>query len=212
MPFEPEQNQPYSLSFTAASLRPELARIIAEAFLACGDWGQARQRVLTENTLQARTPASAIRMEREIRQRIETLSRRQIEILAEAPADSRRAIAWLSILKYSAFVFVFSFQDLRGKIESLDPVLRPSDYENFFIAQAETHPELGNLATSTKEKIRRVMITMLREAGILGEGRKDFTLQRPVVPPDVLSAILADNRRWLAGFLVPDDEIAALRE
>lgn len=208
---EPQPCRHYHLGFTAASLRPELARIIAEAFLACGGWGQARQRVLRENALQARSPASAIRMERELRQRLETLSLRQIEILAGAPADSRRAIAWLAALKHSAFVFDFSAEVLRGKVETLDPVLRPSDYENYFAAQALAHPELGELKTSTRSKIRRVLMTMLCEAGILGEGIRDFTLRRPVVPPDVLAAILADNPRWLAGFLVPDREIAALK-
>jgi hypothetical protein len=210
MPFELQHEQPYSFTFTAASLRPELARIVAEIYLASGDWHQAKQRILTENALQARTPASAIRMEREIRQRLETLSQRQIEILARAPADSRSSIAWLAVLKHSTFILVFSAEVLRSKMEALDPVLRPSDYENYLAAQNMAHPELGQLTTSTKGKIRRVLMTMLREAAILGPGRKEFTLRRPVVPSDVLSAILADNRRWLAGFLVPDHEIGAL--
>jgi len=197
---------------TAASLRPELVRIIAEIFLVCEDWGETKQRVLSGNALQARTPSTGSRMERELRPRLQTLSRGQIEILAYAPADSCRAIAWLSVLKHSAFVFAFSAEILRDKIETLDPILRPSDYENFAVAQAATHPELGNLTASTKGKIRRVVMAMLREAGILSEAGKGFALQRPVIPADALSAILEDNRRWLAGFLVPDDEIATLRE
>jgi len=32
----------YSMSFTAASLRPELARIVAETYLDCGDCGFRR--------------------------------------------------------------------------------------------------------------------------------------------------------------------------
>jgi len=37
-------------------------------------------------------------------------------------------------------------------------------------------------------------------------------IEKPILSPDVLAAILADDRRWLAGFLAPDAEIAALRE
>ena len=211
MPISIEENQPYSLGFTAASLRPELARIMAEAFLDCGDWKQTRERILAENALQATASSSAGRMEREIRPRLQTLTQRQIEILANAPADSRRAVAWLSVLKHTPFVFAFSSEVLRGKIEALDPVLRPSDYEGFVVSQSVLNPELSELRPSTLAKLRRVLMAMLREMGILGQG-KDFTLMRPIVPPDVLSAILEDDRRWLAGFLVPDDEIAALRE
>lgn len=108
----------YSLSFTAASLRPELARIVAEIYLACGDWDLARKRVLSENALQSRTQTSSGRMEREFRHRLQTLTRHQIEILATAPADSRIAIAWLAVMKHSAFVFEYAAEVLRTKLEN----------------------------------------------------------------------------------------------
>jgi len=181
-----EPKHTYTLGFTAASLRPELARIVAERFVACRDWSQAKQGVLADNALQARSPASAIRMEREFRQRLQTLTTQQIEILATAPLDSRCAIAWLSVLKHSVFVFDFSAEVLRGKIKDLDPVLRPSDYENFVATQMGDHPELAMLTVTTKEKIRRVMKTMLREVGILGDRSGLLTLSRPVLPPDVM--------------------------
>jgi hypothetical protein len=209
MPIEREQT--YTLSFTAASLRPELARIVAETFIACRDWDQAKRKVLEDNALQARSPASAIRMEREFRQRLQMLTMKQIEILATAPLDGRRAIAWLSVLKHSIFVFNFAAEVLRGKIEDMDPVIRPSDYENFVAAQMGAHPEVARLSTNTKEKIRRVTKTMLREAGILGDRNGPLTLRRPILPPDVVTAIVSDNRKWLAGFLVPDAEILGLR-
>jgi hypothetical protein len=206
-----KQEQDYRLGFTAVSLRPELARIIAEAFIACRDWDLAKQRVLADNALQARSPASAIRMEREFRQRAQSLTLPQIEILASAPLDSRRSMAWLSVLKHCTFLFDFAAQVLRGKIADLDPVIRPSDYENFVAAQAGDHPQLASLSASTREKIRRVTKTILREAGILDDTGAVLALQRPVLPPDVLKAILCDDRKWLAGFLVPDAEILELR-
>ena len=211
MSIDPKQDDSYSMTFTAASLRPELARVVAEVYLDCNDWEEAKKRILRDNSLQARTTASAIRMEREMRQRLQTLSRQQIEILAGATTDSRRAIAWLAILKHSAFVFAFSTGVLRQKIQNFDPVLRPSDYENFFNNESIAHPELGHLAASTKVKIRRVIKTMLREAGILISSSKDDLIRRPIIPPEVQNAIVADNPRWLAGFLVSDKEIAALR-
>jgi hypothetical protein len=33
------------------------------------------------------------------------------------------------------------------------------------------------------------------------------TIQRPVLSSDVRSVITADSHHWLAGFLVPDNEI-----
>lgn len=205
-----EENKAYSLTFTAASLRPEMARIVAEIYLASGDWGLAKKRVLSENALQSRTQSSANRMEREFRQRLQTLTQGQIEILAHAPADSRMAIAWLAILKHSAFVYEFTADSLRTKLDNHDAVFRHSDYENFFQAKSVSHPELAALLPATQTKIQRVLKTMLREVGIMGQSPKDSSLQRPFLPTEVLNAILADNRRWLAGFLVPDIEIVSL--
>lgn len=59
-----------------ASLRPELARIVAEHYLAAdGDWDAAKNLILSSNALQCRTTRSALRMERELRQRVNTLTR-----------------------------------------------------------------------------------------------------------------------------------------
>jgi len=202
--------KPYSLTFTAASLRPELARIVAEIYLENGDWNKTRKKVISDNALQARSPSSAARMEIEFRHRLQTLSPRQIEILATAPADSRLSIAWLSVLKHSAFVFDFTEEVLRSKLENHDAVLRHSDYENFFNTKSVLHPELVALQPATQSKIHSGLKTMFREVGIMGQSLKDNSLHRPLLPPEVLAAIVADNRRWLAGFLVPDNEIATL--
>ena len=97
MPVRP----PYNLGFTATSLRLELARVVAEARAATGDWEAAREHVLTHNALQAGSASSAIRMERELRQRLRTLTDEHLRLLISAPADSAMAMAWLSVCKYS---------------------------------------------------------------------------------------------------------------
>ena len=145
-----------------------------------------------------------------MRQRLQTLSQGQLEILAGGSADARSAIAWLSVLKLTPFVFAFASETLRGKMEGHDPVLRPSDYEDFLASEGVAHPEVEALTASTRSKIRQVLLRMLREVGILGENAEDFYLRRVLLSPEVLTAILMDDRRWLAGFLVPDSEIARL--
>jgi len=200
----------YPLSFTAASLRPDLARIVAEAFLEVEDWELAKQKILSQNLLQARSQHSAVRIEREFRQRLQTLTHAQLKVLASAPLESRRAIAWLSVLKHAPFVRVFAVEVLRTKWEHMDPMFRSSDYEAFFEAEAIAHPDLMALAVSTRVKIRLVLIRMLEETGILAEIGEERAFVRPILPPDALEAILADDARWLAGFLVPDAEIRSL--
>ena len=200
----------YNLSFTTASLRPELARIVAESYLAAGNWDVAKRRILTSNALQSRTATSAVRVERELRQRLETLTHDQVTLLAKATAEDRAAMAWLAAFKHSAFVFDFVAELLREKLAAHDPILRHSDYETFFDGKSASHPELGRLTNSSKNKIRQVLLRMLAEAGLLVTGTGLGTIQRPVLSPAVLRAVISESPRWLAGFLVPDSEIGGL--
>ena len=197
----------YSLSFTAASLRPELARVVAEIYLAVGDWNLAKGRVLGSNALQCRTSAGAERQEREMRLRLMKLTGDQIKLLATATAEDRAAIAWLAALKHIRFAFEFSAEVMREKLAAHDPILRHSDYETYVEIKAVSHPELMRLSSVSKSKIRQVLLRMLREAGLLGAGAALGTILRPVLSPNVVSVIRSDDSRWLAGFLIPDGEM-----
>lgn len=200
----------YNLSFTAASLRSELARIVAETYLMVGDWSLVKERILSTNALQCRSASSAVRMESEMRQRLETLTRDQLTFLAHATAEDRNAIAWLSVCKRTLFAFEFAAEVLRDKLAAHDLILRPSDYETYVEHKSLAHPELSRLTPSSKYKIRQVLLKMLTEVGMLVSVR-DGTIQRPALSPSVVGLIAADNPRWLAAFLVPDLEISHRR-
>ena len=43
----------YNLTFTAASLRPELARVVAETYLATGDWQATKEKSCWHGTTHA---------------------------------------------------------------------------------------------------------------------------------------------------------------
>jgi hypothetical protein len=200
----------YNLGFTAASLRPELACIVAECYLNTGNWDLAKNRILSSNKLQSRSAGSLVRMERELRQRIKRLTRAQIELLAHATSEDRAAMAWLACQKHCSFIFEFAAEVLREKLAAHDPVLRQSDYETFVDNKSVAHPELAQLANVSKNKIRQVLLRMLVEAGLLCDGSAMGNIQRPVLSESSLRVIVNDNSHWLAGFLFPDSEIRSL--
>jgi hypothetical protein len=197
----------YNLSFTASSLRPELARIVAECYLTVGSWDRTKEQILRSNALQCRSSSSAIRLERELRQRLEKLTADEMALLVGANADDRVAMAWLATLKHVQYAYDFATEVLREKLTIHDRVLRPSDYEAFVEGKSLIHRTLNQLKPSSKSKIRQVLMLMLSEAGLLGKGSALGTIQRPALSAAVLRAIKADSGRWLAGFLFSDSEI-----
>jgi hypothetical protein len=207
MPTLPGQQRPYSFTFTAASLRPELLAVVAEQFLKSGSWDLAKAEILGKNSLQCRSAASLNRLERELRPRLQTLTPPQIELVCHATVESRTYLGWLAAVKHSAFLFDFSSETLRSKLEQHETILRLSDYRRFVEEKSSQHPELASLSETTTGKVQRVVLRMLREVGILGKGPDLGTLHRPVMPSDVERTIREDDPYWLAAFLVPDKEI-----
>ncbi len=203
---------PYRLSFTSVSLRPDLARIAADAYLACGTWVGASQQVLADNAFQSRTKTSLQRMEREIRMRLENLTKDQIVLLAQGTSEERASMAWLAAIKYSAMIREFAADVLRSKLSDFDLVLRPSDYDNFIAARLPAHPELDELTESSRRKIRNVLLLMLTEAGMLRKKNGARLIIRPLQSKRVIDSIVADDAQLLVGFLWTDKEIAAIRK
>jgi hypothetical protein len=203
---------PYRLSFTSVSLRPDLARIAADAYLACGTWVGARQQVLANNAFQSRTKTSLQRMEREIRMRLENLTKDQIVLLAQGTSEERASMAWLAAIKYSDMIREFAADVLRSKLADFDLVLRPSDYDNFIAARLPSHPELGELTESSSRKIRTVLLLMLTEAGMLRKKNGERLVIRPMQTQRVIDSIVDDDAQLLVGFLWTDKEIAAIRK
>lgn len=201
----------YSFGFIGATLRPDLARVVAEVFLEEGSWDAARARIIASNALQCRTRLTLRRMEQELRLRLATLTPAQLRLLVTGAGPDRAAIAWLSALKQSAFLFDFAVEVLREKLAGTDQMFRFSDYETFLDTHTLTHPELGELRDSTRVKLRQMLMHMLTEAALLHGRGKAITVQRPLMSAAVLDAIVADDARWLAGFLYTDDEVEALR-
>lgn len=153
---------------------------------------------------------SAVRMEREIRQRISTLTQEQIEILAHSTTEERTAMTWLASCKHITFASDFTVEILREKWMAQDPVLRPSDYEEFIRLKSVSHAELSSLTEKSQQKVRQMVFHMLKEAGLLIKGESWGIIQRPVLSTRVQGAVVMDDPRWLAMFLVPDAEITAL--
>lgn len=150
-------------------------------------------------------------MEREFRQRLQLLDDRQLDVLTGGTAEERASICWLAVLKKSSFVLEFASDVLRGKLENLDPVIRPSDYEDFIASRAHGHPELASLTEVSKKKIEQVLYRMLLECGIMTVQGSERRIVRPVLPSRVTSCITDENPALLAGFLIPENEISRYR-
>ena len=101
----------------------------------------------------------------------------------------------------------FAKEVLREKFISLVPILTYKDFDSFFHRKCDWHPELENLAESTKIKIREVIFRMMRETGLLN---KENMIVRPLFHHDF--QILIQNKNELLYFPIFDADIIPVQQ
>ncbi|MEP4076977.1 DUF1819 family protein [Haloferula sp.] len=198
----------YSFGFTAGSLGVGYCQKLAQMREELGSWDDVRKQGLGMNALQQGKKSSSERVEREFRQRVETLSDRQLGLLAHGNSDVARPMALLAAFKRYPVIFDFCVITLKPKLALFDTEVRPSDIERFFTDLEPAHPEIEKLTDSTKAKIRQVLLRILVEAGILSGSAPLVIAPLPLVPEAAL-AIAEESPSLLKGFLVEDAEIAS---
>lgn len=161
---------PYRLSFVVGGLLSTEATIAAPLYLRLHDWTAVRSALAEDNLLHARTRATAVRLAREVVQRMSTLSEAEISYLETALSPDRRHLMWAAACRHYEIVADFAHEVLRGSYLSGVDALSAADFERFWDAKALWHSELEETKPSTRAKIRTNIFLAMRQAGLL-EGR-----------------------------------------
>lgn len=186
----------YALSFTSGALLTREAVIAAPLFLEVRDWGLVRDRLRSENLLQARTAASGFRLAREVAQRLAVLTDPELELLRDASPSERGHLMWVAACRRYALIGDFAEEVVRERFLLLTPTLGYDDFDSFVRGKALWHPELAEVKDSTLQKLRSTVFRMLTEAGLLANGEiVNAALSERV--RDALDAQLLSDLRYL---------------
>ena len=141
-----------------------------------------KEKVKSENLLQARTQSSVQRIFRELAPRLQHLTEEQLALLVEGNHQEQKQLLWFAICKRYAYIREFAIEVIHEKYLSLDYELTEFDYEAFFNRKADWHAELDRLKETTRKKIKEVLFRMLREAELISEDRMITAASLPVFP------------------------------
>ena len=199
----------YVLSFTAASLRlNEMAKVAKAA----SDMGVSDLKMLKDSgvvfgSVKNRTSEREFR---EIRNRLETLTHEQLNVLINGDLISQKQIAFLAVCKHYDFIRDFTIEVLRDKTLVFDYSINESDYTSFIDRRMNVHPELEEFSESTLKKAKQVMFRILEQTGIINNA-VDKVILPQMVQPDVVRAIVKEDPVWLRVFLMSDMDIKQVR-
>lgn len=193
----------YRLSFTVGGLLLVEAVKVAELYQSSGDWAAVRNTVMAENLLQTRTLSSASRKFRELKARLQPLQPLSLSLLTNGTQEERTQILFFGVCKQYPFVRDFMVSVVREKYFHREIKVSYLDFDAFFNQKADWYKELMQLTTLTRQKLRRAMYQILREAGIISKSNEILSVQ---LSPRILHAIAEDDLTYLAVF--PTDKIA----
>ena len=182
-------SEPYRLSFVVGGLLATEATIAAPLYLELRDWAAVRAALNADNLLHARTRSTAVRLTRELIQRLSVLSDVEVTYLVNAPGPDRLHLMWAALCRHYVFAAEFAQDVVHDHYLLGASQLLPADFERFWDSKALWHAELEEARPSTRTKLRTNLFLALRQSGMLAD---DARLVSPLLSPEVLA--LLDTR------------------
>jgi len=175
----------YSADITAGSLKVQESRIVADLLLRGVDEARWKAATVCENVLQARNPATAIRLARLIRKRLEPLG----SVLWRLVRDGDRVVATQAVLaaaiKHSRLLADFLDLVVREQYRQFKPTLSKTMWEDYLSDCRGRDPVMPLWNESTRRRLRSSVYHILAQAGFI-ENTRTLKLQPVHIAPQLL--------------------------
>lgn len=146
-------------------------------------WAEALKQ---DNVLQKKTPATARRQARLIRNRLETLDEAGWQLIAEGNNEIATQMLLSAAIRHSQMLGDFLKDVYAQSLRRLEHSLNPRSWDAFLIECAHRDAAVSTWADSTKKKLFQVIVRILAEAGYLDSTRK-MNITPPMLHPTVVT-------------------------
>ena len=190
----------YLLSFTAGALLLEESRVAAQVLLESNDLQTARNRLVEQRLIMARTESSLKRTVSEILSRLSVLPAGGVELVANGNQDEARQILWIACCLRYPLIRNFAEGPLADAARTPGSSMAPKAIEVFFLNEQSANKELDSVSEGTRSKLRQVLRLMISQSGIINNKGE---LVRGMGQPRVLDLLneIPGIRVWLGGLI-----------
>ncbi len=186
----------YNTEVVAGSLLIPESRKVAELILQGAGEAEWQRFISVDNELQKRSPASARRQSRLLRNRLEAISPELLRIIASSPQEAATQALLAAAIKHSRLLGDFMDTVMREHLRLFETHLVKNDWDKFLEYCAMHAPEVNRWAPTTRKKLGQVVIRILAEAGYLANTRS--MRFRPVsLVPEVRRCLEQDSENYV---------------
>lgn len=174
----------YDSDLIGGSLQVREARVVAELLLdevSQEEWTKAIQ---DENRLQKRTPETARRLGRALRQRLEKVEEPFWRALRDGDDEVATQVALVATLERNLLLVEFMEDVVRDAYRVHAESLELYQWLDFLEERSHRDPSIAEWSDNSKKKMGQIVFRILAEAGFLNSTRSR-KLQNVVVRPEV---------------------------
>lgn len=174
----------YNAQISAGSLMVPESRRIARFMLTHPDNATWFETLKTENILQKKSPLTARRQARLIRNRLETLDEAAWQMVAEGEQELALQILLAASIKHSRLLGDFMREVVASHLRRFEERLITSDWDAFLADCIQRDPAVAAWSDTTKAKLLEVILRILAEVRYL-ESTRSLRLTPPLLHPEV---------------------------
>lgn len=180
----------YNAEISAGSLMLAESRRVARFMLTHPDRASWLDALKNQNILQKKSPATARRQARLIRNRLETLDEHAWQMVAEGEQELALQVLLAAAIKHSRLLGDFLRDVVTGHLRRLEHTLSPADWDAFLADCARRDAAVETWSATTRAKLLQVVLRILAEARYL-ESTRSLRLTPPLLHPEVLRYLRA---------------------
>jgi hypothetical protein len=186
----------YRADITAGSLKVAESRIIADLLVQGVNEQQWKDAILKQNVLQARHPATAVRLARLIRSRLELMDAELWQLVRDGTRTVASQALLAAAIKHSPLLGDFLDSVVREQYRLFQPTLSKQLWEEYLDECRARDPDMPQWNDSTTRRLRSSVFQMLAQAGFL-ESTKTLKLQPVHIAPQVLRYLHERNEAYV---------------
>lgn len=186
----------YRADITAGALKLPESRIIADLLLRSIDEDEWKDLIRKQNVLKAKNLATAIRLTKLIRSRLELMDERLWQMVRDGDSVIATQAVLAAAVKHSPLLGDFMDLVLREQYKILSPALSNQLWEDYLINCRGRDPEMPAWNESTRQRLRSSVFQTLAQAGYI-EDTKSLQLQPVYIAPPVSQYLQARNETYV---------------
>jgi len=186
----------YRADISAGALKVPETRVIADLLLRDVDEEGWKRALLSENVLQTRNPATAVRLARLIKARLALMDAEPWKMIYEGSGVVAVHAVLAAAIKHSHLLGDFLDLVVREQYHLFNPALSKRLWDDYLSDCRGRDPEMPEWNESTRRRLRSSVFQALAQAGFI-ESTKTLKLQLVHIAPQVLRYLTNRNKKYV---------------